>query len=142
MTILKNVWAVFAGVVVGSLVNMAIVILGIFIIPLPEGASIWDPESLKAVVQTAGPTFFIPALLAHAIGTLVGAAVAAYFATTRKMAFAIGIGCWFLIGGIAAIAMNGGPLWFKIVDLVGAYIPMGFLGGKLAGGDKPVAQSH
>jgi len=49
------------------------------------------------------------------------------------MKFALGIGAMFLIGGIMMIVMiPETPLWFSILDLVGAYIPMGWLGWKLA----------
>jgi hypothetical protein len=43
------------------------------------------------------------------------------------------IGAFFLAGGIGAAVMLGGPLWFIVTDLVLAYLPMGFLGAKLAG---------
>ena len=36
---------------------------------------------------------------------------------------------FFLLGGIAMVAMFGGPLWFNAVDLIGAYLPMAYLGG-------------
>ncbi len=48
------------------------------------------------------------------------------------MKIAIGIGCFFLLGGIAMILNCGGPLWFIVADLVLAYIPMAVLGGFLA----------
>lgn len=41
------------------------------------------------------------------------------------------VGVFFLAGGIANIYMLGGPLYFTIIDLVLAYIPMAWLGCKL-----------
>jgi hypothetical protein len=38
-----------------------------------------------------------------------------------------------LAGGISAVVMFGGPFWFKAVDLLLAYIPMGYLGATIAG---------
>jgi hypothetical protein len=29
--------------------------------------------------------------------------------------------------------MYGGPVWFLALDLIGAYLPMAFLGGRLGG---------
>ena len=69
--------------------------------------------------------------LAHALGTLVGALVAAGIAVNHKMKFALGVGAWFLLGGIMNIIMLPSPLWFTIVDLAGAYIPMAYIAGKL-----------
>lgn len=56
---------------------------------------------------------------------VVGAFVAAKVAASHKMKFALGIGVLFLLGGIMMVSMFGGPLWFTVVDLIGAYLPMG-----------------
>lgn len=48
------------------------------------------------------------------------------------MNYAIGVGIFFLLGGIANVYLLPSPTWFAIVDLVVAYIPMAYLGGKLA----------
>ena len=53
------------------------------------------------------------------------------------MKFALGIGFFFMLGGIMMVAMFGGPVWFAVLDLVGAYVPMGLLGGILAGAKRP-----
>jgi hypothetical protein len=50
------------------------------------------------------------------------------------MKFALAIGFFFLIGGIMNVFMLPSPLWFTILDLAGAYIPMAWLGGLLASG--------
>ena len=55
----------------------------------------------------------------------------ALIAVNHNLKFAIGIGIWFLIGGIVNIFMLPSPLWFSILDLVAAYIPMAYLGGVL-----------
>ena len=42
--------------------------------------------------------------------------------------------CWQespLSSGISAVMMIPAPLWFNVLDLVVAYIPMAYLGGKL-----------
>ena len=131
-TIIRKVLAVFAGPVVGSLVNMGLVNLGPNVIPLPEGTDNSSMEGLKNSMHLFTAKHFLFPFLGHALGTLVGAFVAAKLAAGHKMKFAICIGVIFLAGGIMAVSMIGGPLWFNITDLVLAYIPMGLLGGKLA----------
>jgi uncharacterized membrane protein len=123
--IVKNILAVLAGIVIGSVVNMGIVMLSGSIIAPPAGADVTTMEGLKASLHLFEPKHFIMSFLAHALGTLVGAVVAALIAANNKMAFAISI------GGIANVMMLPSPLWFTILDLVGAYIPMGYLAGKL-----------
>jgi len=72
--------------------------------------------------------------LAHALGTLIGAFLAAKIAATHQLKFAILIGLFFLMGGIKMASLLPAPLWFDILDLGFAYIPMGYLGYKLAKG--------
>lgn len=132
-SILNIVLAVVAGVVVGSLVNMGIVSVGPSIIPLPEGADVSTMESMKESMKLFTFVNFIPPFLAHAVGTLSGAFVAAKIAREHKMRVALCLGFFFLLGGISAVVMLGGPLWFKVTDLVLAYLPMAFFGGRLAG---------
>ncbi len=133
--IVKNILAVIVGIVVGGIVNSALVNIGPMVVPLPEGADVSSMEALANSMKLFTPVNFLFPFLAHAVGTLVGAFLAAKIAASHKMKLAIGIGFLFLLGGITAAAMLGGPVWFVVVDLVLAYIPMGFLGGKLAGGE-------
>jgi hypothetical protein len=132
-TVARNVLAVLAGVVVGSIVNTALVNVGPMAIPLPEGADVSTMEGLRDSMKLFTPVNFVFPFLAHALGTLAGAFVAAKLAASHPMKFAIAIGVFFLLGGIAAVAMLGGPLWFIVTDLLVAYIPMGYLGAVLAG---------
>lgn len=132
--ILKNILAVIVGIVVGGVVNSALVNIGPFVIPMPEGADVSSMEALATSMKLFTPVNFLFPFLAHALGTLVGAFLAAKIAASHKMKFAVGLGAFFLLGGIAAAAMLGGPIWFIVADLALAYIPMGYLGGKLAGG--------
>ena len=129
--ILKNVLAVIAGFVAGSIVNMGIVMLSGSVIPPPEGGDITTMEGLKATMHLFEPKHFIFPFLAHAVGTLVGAFIAAKLAATSNMTMALIIGVFFFIGGSINVSMLGGPLWFTILDLAMAYIPMAYLGGKL-----------
>lgn len=130
--ILKNILAVVAGIAVGSIVNMAIITVSGSIIPPPEGADISTTEGLKASMHLFEPKHFIMPFLAHALGTLAGANVAALIAANNKMKFALTIGFVFLMGGIASVFMLPSPVWFSALDLIVAYIPMGYFGGKLA----------
>lgn len=129
--VLKNIIAVIFGAVVGSIVNLLLVNLGPMIIPAPEGADITTMEGLKATMHLFEPKHFLFPFLGHAIGTLVGACVAAYMAANKKQTYAIVIGVFFLAGGITNAFMLPSPGWFTALDLILAYIPMGWLGYKL-----------
>jgi len=130
--VLKNFLAVVAGLVLGSLVNMGIIMMSGSIIPPPNGADVSSSAGLKATMHLFEPKHFIFPFLAHALGTFTGAFVTAYFANTNKMRLALVIGFFFLAGGVGSVMMLPSPTWFSVLDLVVAYIPMAYLAGKLA----------
>lgn len=134
--IARNIVAAIVGFAIGSVVNLGLVTIGMSVVPLPEGTDVSTMEALRESMKFLGPVNFIFPFLAHALGTLTGAFVAAKFAASHPMKFAIGIGVIFLIGGIAMILNCGGPVWFIATDLLLAYLPMAFLGGFLAGGKR------
>ena len=125
----RAVAAVLLGAIVGSMVNMGLIISGSSIISAPEGVDITQAESIAANIHLFEPMHFLFPFLAHALGTLAGAVAAALVAPFHRMRFALGIGVLFLAGGIANTFMIPAPAWFLGVDLLLAYLPMGFLGG-------------
>jgi hypothetical protein len=62
----------------------------------------------------------------------VGAFIAALIALIHKVRFALAIGCAFLVGGVMMVIMLPSPIWFTVVDVLLAYIPMAYLGGLFA----------
>lgn len=131
-TIVMNILAVVAGILIGSAVNMGIIMISGSIIPPPEGVDNTTTEGLKAGMHLFEAKHFIFPFLAHALGTLAGALVTAKIAASHKFKFALAIGVFFLIGGITSIMMLPSPLWFTVLDLLLAYIPMAWLASKLA----------
>lgn len=133
-TILRNILAVVIGLLLGGSVNMALVVAGPHVIAPPAGMNMGDAASLKASSHLLEPRHFLFPFLAHAVGTLAGAVVAHMIAASRRSAFAYVIGVCFLAGGIAASRMIPAPAWFITLDLVVAYLPMAWLGSRIARG--------
>ncbi len=129
---MKNILAVIAAVIGGSLVNIALVNMNGVLIALPEGADISSMEGLAASMSLFQPIHFLMPWLGHALGTLVGAFIAAKLAVTQKKMFAGVIGGFFLAVGIANAYMLPAPMWFIVADLALAYLPMAWLGQRLA----------
>ena len=129
--IFKNILAIIAGWLGGSVINMGLIKMGHQVIPI-EGVDINDMDALAEVMPTLSNEYFIFPFLAHALGTLVGAIIAGRVAASHKMKFSIAIGGLFLIGGIMVNFMLPGPTWFAVADIVLAYIPMAWLGGTIA----------
>lgn len=130
--VLRNIVAVIAGIIVGSLVNYLFVFIGGSIIPLPEGVDSSSMESLKEAMPKFGPQHFLFPFLAHALGTFAGAFLTAYLSISHKYILSLLIGLFFLAGGIFSIISLPSPLWFNVVDLALAYIPMAYQGAYMA----------
>jgi len=137
--ILKNILAVIAGLLIGSVVNMGIIMMSGSIIPPPEGADLTTVEGLKASMHLMEPKHFLFPFLAHALGTLAGAALTIVLAATHKRRLGMVIAIAFLVGGITNVIMLPSPMWFNILDLAGAYIPMAWLANMLVGEKGKVA---
>lgn len=127
-TILRNCLAVLIGLVLGGIVNMALVVAGPHVFPPPSGVDMSDAKSLAAGVHLLAPKHFLFPFLAHAVGTLAGALAAHLVASTRRSALAYVIGALFLAGGITAAFIIPAPAWFIALDLLVAYLPMAWLG--------------
>ena len=131
-TTVRNISGSVLGAIVGGVVNIEIVMQSRNIIPPPPGADLTTDAGLKAAMHLMQPQHFIMPFLAHALGTLAGAYLAALIVASHKMRFALGIGVLFLIGGAVEVFSLPSPLWFSTLDLLVAYIPMAYLGAKLA----------
>jgi hypothetical protein len=128
---LKNIIAVVTGLIAGSAVNMGIIMISGSVIPPPDGADVTTMEGLQEAMHLFEPKHFLMPFLAHALGTFIGAVLVAKIAANHKMKFALAIGCIFLAGGVINVILLPSPLWFTFTDLLLAYFPMAYLGGKL-----------
>ncbi len=125
-----NILAIVAGLVVGGTVNGALIEISGSIIPPPEGFDLTTEAGLKAAMEIMEPKHFLMPFLAHAFGTFVGAIMAALISRSHKMLMAMIIGVVFLAGGIFMVVILPSPMWFNVLDLSLAYIPMAYLGAR------------
>ncbi|HET7711494.1 MAG TPA: hypothetical protein VFL80_06155 [Thermoanaerobaculia bacterium] len=125
--LLRNVLAIIVGIVIGGVVNMALITLSPSLIPPPAGVDVSSAESLSKGIHLFQPRHFVMPFLAHALGTLAGALAAYLIAASYKARFAYAIGALFLCGGLAASRMIPAPGWFIALDLIAAYLPMAWL---------------
>ena len=133
---MKNSWlryalALIVGLFAGSGINMGLITLGNSIIPLPAGADTSTTEGLRQAITMFGPEHYVFPWLGHAVGTFIGVLVSVLIQRNNSMIIPIIITSAFLIGGLLMVIQIPSPLWFDIIDLVGAYLPMGYLGYRL-----------
>lgn len=134
--IVRYVLAVVVGLVVGGFFNIGTLMVGAALIPPPAGADLSSADGWKAAQHLLEPKHFIAPWFAHALGTFVSALIAALIAPSHKFRFAMAMGFLGLAGGIAAAFMIPAPVWFIVLDLVGAYLPVAFLASMIGGREK------
>ena len=127
---LKSGLAVLAGIFVGVIANFGIIILSSSIIPPPDGVDVSNIESIKANIHLYNPIHFLFPFLAHAIGTFSGAVLAIKISKQTKIAYMVAL--VFLYGGISMVTQVPSPMWFTVLDLGLAYIPMAWLATKMS----------
>ena len=135
MNIVRNILAVVLGFIIGNVVNMLVISAGHAIMPPPAGFDGSSMDGVASTIHLLRPLDYIVPFLAHALGPLVGVLCAMFISASSRKPIAIGLGVLFLAGGIAANIMIPAPMWYRVVDVVFAYVPMAFLGWKLSGKD-------
>lgn len=131
--VLRNVGAVVAGTFIGGLLNMALVSVGPMIIPPPPGGDVATMEGLRSTIHLFEPKHFLFPFLAHALGTLAGAWLAARLCATRPQRCAMIVGLVFLAGGAMMAYSLPEAVVFNVVDLMCAYLPTAWLGYRWSG---------
>ena len=128
----RNILALLIGVIIGVVINLALIQISALIIPPPADADFTTEAGLKAGMHLMQPKHFLFPWLAHALGTFAGAYFAARIAVSHRLFLAIIVGAIFLVGGVQMVFMLPSPWWFNMADLLLAYLPMSWLGWRLA----------
>ena len=126
--IIRNVLAVVAGAVV--CIGLNGLLLGVMMNALgtPQG---FDPNS-PSTYHLLEARHYLSPFVAHAVPSLIGGLIAAAIAATRKLTCALVVGGLHMLGGIAAAFIIPTPAWFVALDLIVSYMPMAWIGGRLA----------
>ncbi|MCA8974062.1 MAG: hypothetical protein KDC98_05035 [Planctomycetes bacterium] len=112
---IRNIIAVVVGLIVGSIVNMTLVFLNVFVLyPMPEGTDMMDQEQMNAYIATLPQTAFLVTLAAHVGQALVGGWVAARLAPRNAMRPALIVGVLTLLGCILNMQNIELPTWMLI----------------------------
>jgi len=126
---LRNLLAAIAGLLLGSVLNGSIVQYSYLLIPPPPGVDLTTEAGLQKAMYLMEPKHFLMPFLAHALGTLAGAMLAARLSNSLRPPLAIGF--LFFMGGAFMVYELPSPLWFNIADLGLAYLPMAWLGYRI-----------
>jgi hypothetical protein len=127
--VLRNIAAVIAGLIVGMIVNLALIQLNTVFFPLPEGVEMTDTAQMKEAIQGMPATGWILVIAAHLGQAFVGAWVAARLGVSRWMLLAMIVGVLSLAGGIANALMLSTPAWTWIE--MPFYLIVAWLAGRM-----------
>jgi len=106
---------VIAGLVVGMVVNMALVMLNAYVLfPMPEGTDMSDPAQMNAYIATLPGTAFIVVLAAHLGQSFAGGWTAARLGASKPLVLALIIGVLSLVGGVMNMMQIDHPAWMYV----------------------------
>lgn len=112
---IRNIFAVLAGLAVGMAVNMALIMLNAYVLfPMPDGMDMYDPEQMNEYIATLPTVAFFVVLAAHLGQSFVGGWVAARLGSSQPMLLAMIVGLFALAGGIMNMMTIRGPDWMFI----------------------------
>ena len=144
-TVLRNILAGIAGAFASMPANMFLLgpmakLTGAPPAPVFDAAG--DPIALRqawrAYFETLDAIHMVGPLVAHWNGAFIGALVAGLIAHDRTLRIPMIVAGFVLLGGITnAYVLPGQPAGFLVLDIAG-YLPMGWLGWKLALRLRPV----
>lgn len=110
----RNIGAVLAGFFVGSLANMAIIMINFSMFSGPEGLDMNDPEQMKVYLATLPVAAFLVAIVAHLAQAGLGGWLAARLGATRPVLLAMIVGGLTMVGGIVNMINIDGPAWMWV----------------------------
>lgn len=125
--LLRNILGPIAGIIIGGIINAGLISASASIIPNPEGLDVSSYEALQNTIHLLKPKHYLMPFLAHALGTFVGALVAVAIGVSHHRRLAMVVGLFFLLGGMVNTRLIPAPMWFNVLDVVVAYLPMAFL---------------
>ncbi len=112
---IRNILSVVAGLFVGSVLNMALILLNAHVLfPMPEGMNMAEPEQMNAYIAGLPTIAFFVVLAAHLGQAFVGGWTAARLGASRPIVLAMIVGVLTLIGGIMNMLTIKGPSWMVI----------------------------
>ena len=127
---MRKVLAVVAGLVAMGATVATVEAISHALYPPPLGLDFQDAAAIHEYIKVLPVGAFLLLLLAHFLGSFVGAVTAVKIARDNRILWPLLIGAISLLAGAANLLMIPHPTWFIIADLC-MYLPAAFLGYKV-----------
>ncbi|MFN6379563.1 MAG: hypothetical protein ACK4WD_09820 [Flavobacteriales bacterium] len=128
MQIIKKIFAVILGLVIGSVFITLVEKVNSTMYPLPEGMDATDIEAFKAFVAGLPDQAFILIFIGHICGALVGGLVS-WLIVKNTIIPSMIVGALFTVAGLFNLFMIHHPWWMWTE--VALYMPAAYLGTRL-----------
>ena len=143
MKILRKIFSLIIGIIVGGLVSFFFERLG------HENLSIYkdvpdmnEVEAFAAFISNLPISAFLILLFAHSIGTMIAGFIATLFAGETRPITATAVGAIMLcFAMINLISITSHPIWFKVAEVI-IYIPSAILGFRILLKTKEILKQH
>lgn len=131
---IRKVLAVVLALFLGGVFNMNLVTVSQNVYPFPENVDPNDLESLKTYVEANGMATgaLLIVLAAHAGGSLVSGLICGIIAKRVWIAAAVGMGIFWMCGGLTMLSILPSPVWFAVADTL-LYVPAAIVGVMVGG---------
>ena len=131
-----KILSVIAGVIAGTIVIYLVEMLSSKVYPPPPGVDIMkDKQALIEFIKNAPLSAMLLVLSGYVLGSFVGGWVSSRISGSLRQALISGV--VLMAFGIMNLVEIPQPLWFGISSTI-SYIPLAYLGGKLALKNKSV----
>ena len=111
---LRDIGAVVAGLIVGSVANMALVFANMAVFPGPPGLDFNDPAAMAAYVGGLPPQAFLGVMAAHLSQALFGGLTAARLSGERPMLAAYLVGLLTALTCLVNLLDLPSPWWMWV----------------------------
>jgi hypothetical protein len=128
---LRNFIALITSWIKGSSFHMVLIEIGHLMFP-KEGIGVADINMHDGSVPGLKLQDFFFMFKGHKTGSFIQALAVAATPVSHKIKFSLGIGCFFLLGGMYMNYSFHEPIWFSVAAVVLAYIPMACIHKNLA----------
>lgn len=127
---LRNALALMAGLIAAFVFNsVTLQLLGS--LTGMEAQSEMTPEEIANHLKNLKPWQFAVPFAAHVLGSFAGGFIAASLSKTQPKVLAVTVALIHLAGGVAMVMAFPHPIWFVILDLTLAYVPIAWLAYKV-----------
>jgi hypothetical protein len=128
---LRNFIALITSWIKESSFHMVLIEIGHFMFPR-EGIGVADMDMHDGSAPALKLQDFFFIFEGHKTGSFIEALAVALTPVSHKIKFSLGIGCFFLLGGMYMNYSFHEPIWFSGAAVVLAYIPMACIHKNLA----------